>query len=415
MKVTINQSILNTAIESAMLAISSKPITAIVGCIIIEANDEDNTLTIKSTNINFSIYQIIDAEVSEKGQVAVSSQSFKKIIASLNGELYLSVEDSYLTISHETGQCRLIINENIQEFPDIETNLGECSTISISAKKLKTVLDSVLYAASRDESRMIITGTNFYLDAINLEAAATDGHRMARVQIPLDASRMGDAIVFTVPANILAEINKILSTTSENIDCIIDIYDNLVAITLPGIKIFSRLLDGEYPLISKLIPKAFEREFTIERKSFIDTLKRVLNIADKNDKAVAISWNIKTRKAIIFTESDSIGDAYDEIPMKPQTNSAEDFSIGFNIDYLIQAVENTTTDEIIVKCNEPTQPVLICPVGSLLDQLSLVMPLQIKMSEPKLEPKANEKDDVAPKEKISKPKKTRSLKQTVAA
>lgn len=411
MKIKIEQSALHSAVESATLAISNKPITPIIGCIIIEADNETNTLTIKSTNINFSIYQVIDAEVTEKGQVAVSSQSFKKLISSLKGDLNLYTEDGYLIINHDTGQCRLIKNDNIDEFPNIETNLGEFNTVSIATKKLQTVLDSVLYAASSDESRMIITGANFYIDAGNIEATTTDGHRMARVQVPLDNSITSDAIAFTIPAKILTEINKILSTAAENIDCVINVYESIVTITMPGIKIFSRLLDGEFPSIKNLIPTNYGNEFTIERKPFLNTLKRIFNLTDKKNKAIALNWNIKDCKATIFTESENIGDGYDEIPIKVQANSENTFDIGFNIDYLIQAVENTATEEIVIKCNEPLQPVVICPVGSLLDQLSLVMPLQIKMSQPK----ANEKDDIAAKNKPSTKKKTRSRKQAVAA
>lgn len=409
MKIKIDQSVLNAATESAVLAISNKPITPIVGCIIMEADSETNTLNLKSTNINFSVYQIINAEVTESGKVAISSQSFNKLISSLKGELNLHAEDGYLVINHETGQCRLIKNNNIEEFPEIGTNLDEGNTISISTKKFQTVVNSVSYATSTDEAKLIITGANFHIDTVNIEAATTDGHRMARIQVPLDDSRIGDAIVFTVPTKILTEINKIIATADENIDCVINIQESMVAITVPGIKIFSRLLDGEFPSINKLIPTTFENEFTIERKSFLDTLKRILNLTDKKDKALAINWNIKDFKATIFTESESIGDGYDEISIKPQTNSSENFTIGFNIDYLIQAVENTATDEIVIKCNEPLQPVVICPVGGLLDQLSLVMPLQIKMSQPN-----TNKPDIEPKEKPATRKKARSRK-TVAA
>lgn len=418
MKAKIEQPILNAAIESAMSAISNKPINPIIGCIIIEANHEENTLTIKSTNVTSSIYQIIDAEVDEKGVVAVSAQTLKKTIASLKGELNLSLGNGYLTIVHETGQCRLTVNEYIDEFPDIaeHTVNSEYSTVVISTKKLQVVLDNVLYAASNDEAKMIICGVNFKTNNDKLIVATTDGHRMARVCVALNES---SDINFTAPAKVLAEISKILRIAPENSDCVINVYTNIVTITMPGIKIFSRLLDGEYPAIDKLIPNSFTSEFTIERKAFLETLKRVQNLADKKDKAVAILWDADSCKATVLTESNNLGDAYDEIHMKPQTELKENSTIGFNIDYLTETINSIATDEIVIKCNEPLQPVIVNPIGGLLEQLNLIMPLQIKMSDKPNINQTNDSSQEIKKETIKKTpnssKKTRTRKQPVTA
>lgn len=383
MKAKIEQSILNTAIESAMLAISNKPANPIVGCIVIEADDEKNNLIIKSTNTTFSIYQIIDAEIDEAGSIAIPAKILKDTIASLTRELSLESDDGYLAIAHETGQCRLMTNANVDEFPDIVecTVDGEYLTIAMSAKKLQVAMDSVIYAACTDETKMIINGVNFDV-SLELIATATDGHRVARVCTALDETQ-SDSINFTIPSKVLTEVSKILRVAPENSDCTLNVYTNIVIITIPGIKIISRLLADNYPPIQKLIPQNFKSEYTIERKALLATLKRVLNLADKKDKSVAVSWDISNCTATLTTESYGFGDAYDKIHMKPQTESKENSTIGFNVDYLTETINSITTDEIVIKCNEPSQPVIICPVGGLLDQLGLVMPLQIKRSNSK--------------------------------
>ena len=278
-------------------------------------------MIIKSSNINFSIYQTINAEIIEEGQVAVSAQSLKKVILSLKGELDLSLDDSYLIIKHETGQCRLIKNSSVEEFPNIEANIGECTPVSIAAKKLQTILNSVLYSSAKDESKMIITGANFCIDTVSIKASATDGHRMAQVSLTLDESKVDATLSFTVPNKALTEIN-----------CTISVYENIVAFTLPGVKILSSLIDGEYPQVSKLIPATFANEFFIERKSFLESLKRITNIADKKHKSIAINIDTKSCKAIMFTESENIGDATECINIRPQAESIETLNIGFNIE-----------------------------------------------------------------------------------
>lgn len=391
MKTQISQSVLHGAIESAMLAIPSKPSTPIVGCIIIEADDENSNLTIKSTDTAFSIYQIIDAEVEQGGSVAIPGKVLKDTIASLKGELTLEFKDSYFVITHETGQCRLMTNANIDEFPNIENSINDTkfadSVISIPSLKLQVALNSVLYGASSDETKMVLTGVNFSINNNDLCTITTDGHRVARVNLSLEDTEQ--KLSFTAPAKVLTEVNKILHKAPENSNCTINVYSNMIAISMPGIKVLSRILDGKYPSIETLFPQHFKYEFTIERKAFQATLKRVSNLTDDKDKSVSIGWDITNCTATVHTESSMYGDAHDLISIKPLAEENENLSVGFNIDYLVDAVNSITTDEIIVKCNNSTQPVVIYPIGGLLLQSALVMPLQIRRGSQKVSSSTN--------------------------
>jgi DNA polymerase III subunit beta len=385
MKAQINRNVFNSAIESAMLAISPKPVTPVVGCIIINADSDNSKLTIKSTNTSFSIYQIIDAEVELDGIVAIPGKILKETIASLTGELSLEFDGNYLVITHETGQCRLMVNCNGDEFPNIEDSQDdEQHSITIPSLKLQTVIDSVLYAASTDEIKMILNGVNFSIANDELIAVTTDGHRVARVCANI-SDNGSDALNFTIPAKMLTEVSKILLTASDSNDCIVNVCDSIVSMSVPGVKMICRLITGQYPAIETLIPRTFKHEYTIERKALVATLKRVLNLADKKGRAVAVAWDIENRTAVLTTESSDFGDATDAIAFKPQTTTNQNSSIGFNIDYLTDAINAISTDEVVIKCNESQQPVIVCPIGGLLDQLALVMPMEIRRSS-KVEP-----------------------------
>lgn len=378
MKVQINQSVLIGAIESAMSAIPSKPTTPIIGCIIIDTYEE-NRLEIKSTDASLSIYQIIDADIEESGTVAIPAKILKDTISSLKGELTLEYNDDYLVISHDTGQCRLMTNTNLDEFPLIERQKSDgkySGSITMPSLKLKTALDATLYGASTDETKLVLTGVNFSINKTNLFTTTTDGHRIARVGVNLDKN--DKVLESTIPAKALTEIKKILEKAPENNECYIEIFDNIVEVKIPNIKMITRVLDGQYPSIDKLFPTQFNYEFTVERKAFIETLKRVSNLADDKNKTVSIAWDINNCNAIVRTESSLYGDAHDVINMKPQAINNQNLDIGFNIDYLKDAVNAVTTDEIVIKCNHPMYPVVICPIGGLLDQSALVMPLQIR-------------------------------------
>lgn len=384
MKVQINQTVLSGAIESAVLAISSKPCTPITGCIIVEASEESK-ITLKSTDASFSINQIIDADVEESGCVAVIGKKLKDTILTLNGELTLSSDEQYLTITYESGLCRLAVNSNLDEFPQIQDSIDETDpigTLQLSALKFEKAISKVLYGAASDETKMVLTGTNFNITGDKLYTTTTDGHRVGRICMSLDKNNDEDEnqLNFTIPAKILTSILKVLQRNAENNDCLINVFSKILEINMPGIKIISRLLDGTYPAIEQIIPNRFLNEFTVERKAFQATIKRVENLAHEKDKSVLVNFRVNNCNAIVSTESSDYGEAYDSISIKPKTETSEDISIGFNIDYLTQAINSIDTDEIVIKCNTHTTPIVICPIGGLLEQTALVMPLQIRRS-----------------------------------
>lgn len=417
MKVQINQTVLSGAIESAVLAISSKPCTPITGCIIIEASEEESKITLKSTDASFSINQIIDADVEESGCVAVIGKKLKDTILTLNGELTLSSDEQYLTITYESGLCRLAVNNNLDEFPQIQESIDEAEligTLKLSALKFEKAISKVLYGAASDETKMVLTGTNFDVRGDKLYTTATDGHRVARICMSLDKNNEEDEnndgdndkdenqLNFTVPAKILASVLKVLQRNAENNDCLINIFGRIVEINMQGIKIVSRLLnsdllDGTYPAIESIIPKKFIYEFTIERKAFQATIKRVENLAHERDKSVLVNFIINDCNAIVSTESSDYGEAYDSISIKPKTETLEDISIGFNIDYLTQAINSIDTDEIVIKCNNSTTPIVISPIGGLLEQTALIMPLQIRRNSVNTDTKTPTEKETTPK------------------
>ncbi|BDA76060.1 DNA polymerase IF1 subunit beta (plasmid) [Calothrix sp. PCC 7716] len=423
MKVQINQTILSGAIASAILAISSKPCTPITGCIIIEASTE-NKLTLKSTDASFSINQIIDADVIEAGTVAVLGKKLNDTINTLTGELTLSADEQHLTITYETGLCRLAINENLDEFPQIESSCDDIEPTSVfllSSLKLQKAIASVLYSTANDQTKMLLTGANFSIAGNELYATATDGHRLARIKLSLDKNKDNEdydkQFNFTVSAKILTSVLKVLQRAPENNDCVIHVFDKIVVMNMPGIKMVSSLLDGQFPAIERIIPNEFIYKFTIERKAFLATIKRVENLAHEKDKSVLIDFNANNCNAIVSTESSDYGEAYDSISIKPEAKTTGNINIGFNIDYLYQAVNSIDTDEIVINCNNGVGPVVISPIGGLIEQTALVMPLQIRRGnntetpETPVETSSTQK----PVEKEVSPKKSnKSLTKTIS-
>jgi DNA polymerase III subunit beta len=374
MKLTIEQSKLAEILETAYLAISPKPTDPILGNILLIA-DEDGIVSATGTNLNLTIHTTTTANVEISGQVALPAKLLTDTVSNVKGEITLEVENQACIITHNSGKCRLIGGKS-DEFPTLPK--GENPTeINLSAKKLQAALEGTLYCASSDETKLVLTGVNFKIDTNKWQAASTNGHKLALVTGTLD-SEYSDPINFTVPGKSLGELNKILSQCADTSVCNILLSDKTIEFSLPNTKLISRLLEGEYPKINSLIPRSFEYEFTLERKGFESALKRVSYLAERKQKVVKILWELEATQATLYTEATDIGDAVDSVLMKSVTSNSENISIGLNIDYLIEGLKHISTDEIVVRCNKPTQPVIVCPMGGLLNQLYLVMPVEIK-------------------------------------
>ncbi|WP_235526693.1 DNA polymerase III subunit beta [Nostoc piscinale] len=287
----------------------------------------------------------------------------------------LEVENQACIITHNSGKCRLIGGKP-DEFPTLPKGENPIE-VNLSAKKLQAALEGTLYCTNGDETKLVLTGVNFKIDTNKWQAASTNGHKLALVTGTLD-SEYSEPIDFTVPGKSLGELNKILSQSADTSVCNILLSNKTIEFSLPNTKVISRLLEGEYPKINSLIPKTFEYEFTLERKGFESALKRVSYLAERKQKVVKILWELEATQATLYTEATDIGDAVDSVLMKPATSHSENISIGLNIDYLLEGLKHISTDEIVVRCNKPTQPVIICPMGGLLNQLYLVMPVEIK-------------------------------------
>ncbi|RAM51914.1 MAG: DNA polymerase III subunit beta [Hapalosiphonaceae cyanobacterium JJU2] len=373
MELTIAQSVFAELIETAKNGISTKPVDPILGSLLIEASDSGK-LTVIGTDLNVSIKTYSVVNIKQAGTVALNAKLLADTVNNLSGELDIEVSDRTCMISHSTGKCR-IVGGNSEDFPSIPETENP-TVISIPSKKLQAALLSCLYCSSTDETKLVLTGVHFQLQGENWSCASTDGHRLAFVSSKLEANY--EPLSFTVPRRSLTELEKILSNAPENSSCTLKVGKNTIQFILPNAELTSRLLEGQFPNINSFIPRNFANEIVVERKGMEIILKRISHFAEKKHKIVKILWEVNDQQATLMTGNTDIGDAVDSLLIKTQTSVGENIGIGLNSGYLQEALKHISTDEIVFRFNKPLQPVIISPVGGLLDQLTLVMPVDVQ-------------------------------------
>ena len=196
-----------------------------------------------------------------------------------------------------------------------------------------------------------------------------------------DTSAPSNLIEITIPHQTLTELQKILGSIGENSECIISVGGGTIVFDLPSIRVTSRILEGEYPKYPSLIPQQFEHQFIVDRKVLDVALKRVGIVAEQKEKVVAITFDYGSQQATLSTQSQDVGGAVESIPIKFNGDCQQKLHIGFNIKYITDALKFIPTDEVLIQANQPTTPVIITPIGGILNQLVLVMPMQLTATE----------------------------------
>ncbi len=383
MKIKIPQKDLADTLSLVSYAVPSKPHHPILNNVLFIADKRKQQIVLTTFDMSIGIRVECKCSVENSGTIALRAKLLSQLVSSLpKNDISVEIADNNAVLSHSSGFCR-IQTVNPQEFPALPE--ANDTIITLPASKLLQALEATLFAASLDETKLVLAGVHFKFAVTNWQAAATDGHRLAvasgTIESTGDAENASDLIEITIPHQTLTELQKILGSVGENNECTISVGGGTVVFNLPSIKVTSRILEGEYPKYPSLIPQQFEHQFIVDRKVLDNVLKRVGIVAEQKEKVVAITFDYSSQQATLSTESQDVGGAVESILINSRGDSQQKLHIGFNIKYLSDALRFLPTDEVLIHANRPTTPVIITPVGGILNQLVLVMPVQLTAAE----------------------------------
>lgn len=264
------------------------------------------------------------------------------------------------------------------DFPDLPIPTQNVKSLKINSKSLRVAIESTLYAASTDQTKMVLCGAHFVINPEGkLEIVTTDGHRLALYRCDLNSTSFIETEQhLTVPGRSLHEVERYLAKD----DATVEISYELLGQSNPSIAqfkfeeatIITRLLEGEYPAYNTLIPKNFQREIWVERLPLIGSIGRVSVLAALKDYLIKIS--VESKKITLYSEDKETGSGTEAIPAEI---SGDDIKIAFNIKYLNQALKSLGTQEVAIKINQSATPVICTPLNGY-DIVALIMPVQVR-------------------------------------
>lgn len=349
MNIVCDKSNLIEGINIVMKAIPSKTTMEILECVVIEVKED--RIKLIANDLQIGIETLIEGDIKQEGAVAIGAKVFFEIIRKLpNDPVEISVNDNY-HMNITCGKSKFnIAARSTEEFPYLPSIVKEKS-ISISQFTLKDVIRQTVFSVSDNENSKVMTGELFEIHESQLKVVSLDGHRISIRKVPLKESY--DDISVIIPGKTLIEISKIING---GMDDEVDIYftDKHVLFVFENTLVLSRLIEGEYYKIDKMLSSDYETKIRVNKKQMLECIDRTTLLLKESDKKPVII-EIKDER-MRFAMISSIGTMDEDIDA---VKEGKDILIGFNPRFLMDALRVIDEEEITMYMINPKAPCFI--------------------------------------------------------
>ena len=375
MKATVERATLLKCLAHVQSVVERRNTIPILSNVLIEA--KDGGLRLMATDLDLQVVETIAAQVANPGATTVSAHTLFDIARKLpeGAQVELAVANEKMTVTAGRYRSNLATLPR-DDFPVIaETDLP--TSFTLDAAELRRIIDSTRFAISTEETRYYLNGIFLHVIAgaePRLRAVATDGHRLARIELaaPEGAAGMPDVIV---PRKCVAEIRKLLDEVDGPVEVSLSaskIRFRLGGDAKSGAVLTSKLIDGTFPDYSRVIPTANDRLLKIDRKSLAQGVDRVAAIAT-TEKTRAVKIALGRDKVTLSVTSPENGTASEEIPAD---YTSPEFEVGFNYRYLLDILDQVGSDAVDVHLADAAAPTLIRE-GDGSAALYVLMPMRV--------------------------------------
>jgi DNA polymerase-3 subunit beta len=371
-KFSCNTKDIASAVGAANKVINGHTTVPILSNILLTANDQ--TIRVRATDLEVTLEHVIPAEVREGGSITVPAKLFSGYLGNLPaGLVEISGTPTRAGVKFERSNYDFHALPP-DEYPPLPSQ-QKGTTFAIAGKLLREAVNATIFAASSEEARgAVLMGTLLEITGDLLTMVATDGYRLAKRQTTLSEGLEGGVTAnYIVPSRALAEVARNLGGTERIEISALGASGNQLAFTGEQTSIVVRLIDGQYPNYAQVIPASFDRSIATSTPALIAGLRRAELVA--GDRASMIKMSIADQRLIITANSDTSGNAYEELEVEQQ---GEELSLAFNARYLIEILMHIDTPQVIMEFLGPLSPVAIRPFGAgeVAQQLHVLMPLR---------------------------------------
>jgi DNA polymerase-3 subunit beta len=372
MKLVIERSELLRALGHVTSVVERRTTIPILSNVLLKA--KSGALELKATDLEREVIEQVPADVATPGAVTVPAHVLHDIVRKLQDgteiEIVRDVERERLTLT--AGHSRFSLQTlAADDFPDLAA--GEMShTFDVGAADLKKLIEKTRFAISTEETRYYLNGVYLHTATrgkqATLRAVATDGHRLAQVDLerPKGAEGMAGIII---PRKTVHELHRLVEGSTAPVT--VGVTTAKVRFTLGPITLTSKLIDGTFPDYGRVIPQANDKAMAVSNAQFMGAVDRVSTIASERGRAVKL--NIGSDKLVLSVNNPEGGSATEELPVDYGSAPLE---IGFNARYLLDISGQIEGDQLQFLLADPGSPTMVKDGGDD-SALYVLMPMRV--------------------------------------
>jgi len=362
MKLQVTQENLNRALASVARVANSRGTLPILANILLKTSN--NRLSLAATNLDIAITYFLGAKVKEEGSITVPARLMQDFISSLpDGVIELDLQETKLHVT--TDQYQSVVNGIVADDFPVMPAITEGKRWTLDSGTFKRGLQQVVFAASGDETRPVLTGVLLQTHNGELTMAATDSYRLAEKRL----GKNKEQIDLLVPASAMQDLLRVLGDDTETIHITHD--DQQALFQVGDVELVTRLVDGKYPDYRKLIPESFATQATLKRADLMNVTKVSSLFARESAGSVTLEVDEAAGQLSIRSIASQLGENTATAPAKA-TGSG---SITLNARYLLDGLNAFSGENISFGFNGKLEPTLLSDPDTT-DYRHVVMPLK---------------------------------------
>jgi DNA polymerase III subunit beta len=372
MKVTVERSALLKSLGHVHRVVERRNTIPILANVLLRADRAK--LSLKATDLDIEVTDSMAAEVGPGGATTVPAHMFFDIVRKLpeGAQVILESSGDRASLTIRSGRSRFALQTLPEgDFPDLAA--GEMThKFTLKATDLKRLIDKTQFAISTEETRYYLNGIYLHVAGAaksqQLRAVATDGHRLAQMELELPNGAAGMPGII-IPRKTVGEVQRLIEDGESEV--LIELSPGKIRFTVGDVILTSKLIDGTFPDYGRVIPLHNDKALVVDKKEFEAAVDRVSTVSSERGRAVKLS--ITPGRLLLSVTNPDSGSASEELEVEYES---EPLDIGFNSRYLLDIAAQIESEAAVLKLADPGSPTLIQdkdPHGALY----VLMPMRV--------------------------------------
>lgn len=365
MKVRITRENFQRGLSAVAATIPTRTTLPVLSNILVETVEDG--LRVRGTDLDISVSVQTAADVEREGAITLPAKKVADIARELPDEpVELKSEGGRVALSCGKSKFRLnsLPSDEYPSFPEVPFDKGW----SLRSGELQRLSAHTSFAVSNEETRPVLNGVLWQLRGDEMRMVATNGHRLAKMNVTLESSS-ADEEDLIVPPKGLQQVERLFDAEDE---LKIGRSESHLGFKTERSEVYTRLIEGPYPNYEQVLPKESDKVCVANRAELAAVIRRVAIVASDQTHRVRLSFG--PERLALAVQTPDLGEAEDELSVSYEGTPLE---IGFNAQYLLEVLRYIESEDVRVSMSAPERPATFEPVGDETDYMCLVMPLRL--------------------------------------